>query len=90
VSHVTNARAGGKPAKPHVSPLAGRTISLVDGVCFAFCPKRTSFVKLTVVKCQVSRELSHEQKHFVEYELENGGLSKVAFAESTVVIFESL
>jgi hypothetical protein len=26
-----NARAGEKPAKLHVSPLAGRTISLVDG-----------------------------------------------------------
>jgi hypothetical protein len=31
VFHDTNARAGGKSAKPHVSPLAGRTISLVDG-----------------------------------------------------------
>jgi hypothetical protein len=31
MSPVTTTRAGGKAAKSHISPLAGRTISLVDG-----------------------------------------------------------
>jgi hypothetical protein len=30
-------RVGGKPAKSHVSPLAGRTISLVNGGCRREC-----------------------------------------------------
>jgi hypothetical protein len=48
---------------------------------FAFCHTRTSFVKRTVVQCQVRRKLSYEQNHFVWYELACGVcrvVSKVA------------